>query len=124
MFFNLRLIKNNTSVEFTTTHGSFRSCVINAFNQFISIGSEVEAEFELKHKVHGWVRVCYQGVYTTVRSPMHLDFVSLRNGVYQTHQQADTWPTESQKAIAKQKALRQERLDEAERRRNRFFVVH
>ncbi len=120
----LRLNNSRVVVEFNWNHSTFRVALLNAFNRHLVSGGDGGVFLEVKHKIHGWIGVCFEGSYVSIRSPIHLDFVSLRNGVYQTLQQADTWPTESQKAIKKQEAIKREMEEEAARRRNRFFVVH
>ena len=123
MTFHLRLIKDDAFIEFHCHHGNFRVAILDAFNQYLIANGEIGPVLEIKHCVHGWQRVYYNHAYLMIRSPLNLDFSLLKNGIYQTLQRADTWLTETQKLAAKQKAMAKERKEEAERRRNRFFIV-
>lgn len=121
--FHLRLRNEQHQLEFTSTHALFRSDLNDAFMGFQEAGFGSKAWLEVYHDCHGWNQVYFDGVFTVIGSPLTIDYIRLRSGIYQTLQKCDQWPTEEQRLARINKLRKEERERVAASLRRQFTLV-
>ncbi|SIT11211.1 hypothetical protein SAMN05421686_11052 [Thalassolituus maritimus] len=124
MLITLRLASTNRVQEFMASRDSIRPRLQSAFILIAQHSLQSKAILEVKHNVHGWLKVCdSEHRYPIIQNPLLLDFSHLWSAIEYTLAEGDSWPSEADKQRLKLERQVKQRAEEAELRRRRFKVV-
>ncbi|MAE35935.1 MAG: hypothetical protein CMH97_12060 [Oceanospirillaceae bacterium] len=124
MLISLKLTSNSTEQSFMASRESFRSRLQSAFILLAQRSHQGKAILEVKHNIHGWLKVCdSEHRYPIIQNPLLLDYGHLWKAVEYTLAEGDSWPTEADKQRLKLERQVKQRAEEAELRRRRFKVI-
>jgi hypothetical protein len=103
---------------------TFRSRLQSAFILLAQRSHQGKAILEVKHNIHGWLKVCdSEHRYPIIQNPLLLDYGHLWQAIEYTLAEGDSWPTEADKQRLKLERQVKQRAEEAELRRRRFKVI-
>ncbi|MCK7596505.1 hypothetical protein M0G74_04370 [Microbulbifer sp. CAU 1566] len=104
--------------------GNLRSQLHAAFIRLAALGGNVQAKLMVHHHRHGWLQVCdTEQRYPIIQNPLKLDYRRLWLSVIYTLSEADSWPSDEEKARKKLERQSRRRAEEAKARRERFRIV-
>lgn len=112
------------TAEFLAGSNNLRPQLHAAFIQLAARAGEVRATLSVYHPLHGWLQVCDpEHRYPIINNPLKLNAPRLWRSVLYTLSEADTWPTDEEKAQRKLERQLKRRAEIAEARRSRFHLV-
>jgi hypothetical protein len=124
MLISLRLTSSNKAQEFMASRDSLRLRLQSAFIILAQYAHQAKSTLEVKHHVHGWLKVCdSEQKYPIIQNPLLLDFNHLWQAIEYTLAEGDSWPSEAEKQALKLERQIKRRAEEAEMRRRQFKVV-
>ena len=124
MLISLRLASTNRVQEFMASRDSLRPRLQSAFISLAQYANQGKATLEVKHNIHGWLKVCdSEHRYPIIQNPLLLDFIHLWKAIEYTLAEGDSWPTEADKQRMKLERQVKQRAEEAEIRRRRFKLI-
>jgi len=124
MLISLKLTSKDAEQDFMASRDSFRSRLQSAFILLAQRSRQGKAILEVKHNIHGWLKVCdSEQRYPIIQNPLLLDYSHLWQAIECTLAEGDSWPTEAEKQRLKLERQVKQRAEEAELRRRRFKLV-
>ena len=124
MLISLRLKNSDSAQSFMASRDSIRPRLQSAFIALAQHSLQSKAVLEVKHHVHGWLKVCdSEHRYPIIQNPLLLDYSHLWSAIEYTLAEGDSWPSEADKQRLKLERQVKQRAEEAELRRRRFRVI-
>lgn len=128
MHFNLlhqlQLRYRERSVDFMACGDTLRPRLHSAFVSLASNSVNTKATLLVRHKLHGWLKVCdAEQRYPIIGNPLLLDYTLLWQAVIHTLAEADSWPSDEEKLRRKLERQMKRRAEIAEARRRNFYIV-
>ncbi|MCQ3828725.1 hypothetical protein HXX02_04660 [Microbulbifer elongatus] len=121
---SLKLSFRDHTVTFSAGRSNLRARIHEAFIRLSALSSGTRATIHVRHPRHGWLKVCdAEQRYPIIQNPLRLNPARLWQAIGHTLAEADSWPTDEEKARIKLERQMRRRAEIASARRNRFRVI-
>ena len=119
-----RLCCQDVMIDFTAHQSCFQTRLHTVFVRLSGQVRQPKATLEIKHSVHGWLKICdAEHRYPIIDNPLLACSKKLWAAAQYTLAEGDTWPSEEQKRHLKLERQAKQRAEEADRRRRRFKMI-
>ena len=121
---DLKLTFRDHAVTFSAGRSNLRTRIHEAFIRLSALTSGIKATIHVHHPRHGWLKVCdAQQRYPIIQNPLKLNATRIWLAVAHTLAEADSWPSDEEKARIKLERQMRRRAEIAAARRSRFHII-
>ncbi|WP_406828377.1 hypothetical protein [Microbulbifer sp. ARAS458-1] len=123
-WYQLKLTFRDHTVTFSAGRSNLRARIHEAFIRLSAFSSGTRATIHVSHPRHGWLKVCDEAQrYPIIQNPLSLNPTRIWQAIGHTLAEADSWPSDEEKARIKLERQMRRRAEIASARRNRFRVI-